>query len=145
MHFLGLRRDIPDILAASDIFVSASAWEGAPVSLLEAMANGLPPVVTDVGENRRVLQDTGARLVPPRDPAALAEPLMETQGTVGVLAGVTKRVRLGTAVLVVPYLNPVLLAPRLLAGDLTRLFDDAHGGGEFQCIFVADGPGEILI
>ena len=93
VHFLGLRRDIPDILAASDIFVSASDWEGAPVSLLEAMANGLPPVVTDVGENRRVLQDTGARLVPPRDPSALAEALMEMVADKGLQMRTADEVR----------------------------------------------------
>ena len=76
LHFLGMRRDIPDILAASDLFVSSSDWEGAPVSLLEAMANGLPAVVTDVGENDLVLRQTGAVLVPIQDPQALAEGIL---------------------------------------------------------------------
>ncbi len=77
VRFLGMRRDIPEILAASDIFVSSSDWEGAPVSLLEAMANGLPSVVTDVGENRLVLQDTGSVLVPTRNPEALANGVVD--------------------------------------------------------------------
>ena len=51
LQFLGLRRDIPALLAAADVFISASHWEGAPVSLLEAMANGLPCVMTDAGDN----------------------------------------------------------------------------------------------
>jgi probable F420-dependent oxidoreductase len=50
-------------------------------------------------------------------PADLAEPLMEPVATLGVLAGATRRVKLGTAVLVVPYRNPVLLARMLVTLD----------------------------
>lgn len=84
LRFLGMRSDIPEVLAASDLFVSSSHWEGAPVSLLEAMANGLPPVVTDVGENALVLEGTGAILVRPRDPEALARGVIEMLGTPGL-------------------------------------------------------------
>lgn len=75
LRFLGLRPDIPDLLAAADLFVSASHWEGAPVSLLEAMANGLPCVMTDVGDNRQILLGTGSSIVPAGQPEALAEAL----------------------------------------------------------------------
>ena len=47
--FTGFRRDIPDILAASDIFVVSSYSEGLPTSLLEAMAAGTACIVTDIG------------------------------------------------------------------------------------------------
>jgi glycosyltransferase involved in cell wall biosynthesis len=47
--FAGFRRDIPDILAATDIFVVSSLYEGLPTSLLEAMAAGKACVVTDIG------------------------------------------------------------------------------------------------
>ncbi len=69
----GIRTDIPQILAASDVFVLSSQWEGMPISLLEAMAAGCPAVATDVGGVAQILQDgvTGL-LVPPGDPAALA-------------------------------------------------------------------------
>jgi len=50
-------------------------------------------------------------------PADLSEPLMEPIATLGVLAGATERVRLGTAVLVMPYRNPVLLARMLVTLD----------------------------
>ncbi|NRB20328.1 MAG: glycosyltransferase [Rhodobacteraceae bacterium] len=77
VRFLGLRRDIPDLLAAADLFVSASHWEGAPVSLLEAMANGLACVMTDVGDNRQILSGTGSPIVAASQPEALAEALTD--------------------------------------------------------------------
>jgi glycosyltransferase involved in cell wall biosynthesis len=49
VHFLGLRNDIPDILGASDIFALASDYEGNPLSVLEAMAAGLPIISTAAG------------------------------------------------------------------------------------------------
>src|SRR4051794_15156164 len=62
----GIRTDIPQVLAASDLFVLSSDWEGMPLSLLEAMAAGCPVVTTHVGGVAEVLKDgvTGL-LVPP--------------------------------------------------------------------------------
>jgi glycosyltransferase involved in cell wall biosynthesis len=73
VKFLGLRRDVPEILAASDLFVLPSLNEGLSRAMLEAMAVGTPVVATDVGGAADVLisNQTGW-LVPPGDPAALA-------------------------------------------------------------------------
>jgi glycosyltransferase involved in cell wall biosynthesis len=49
IHFLGLRTDIPDLLGAMDVFALSSDWEGNPLSVMEAMASGLPIVSTAVG------------------------------------------------------------------------------------------------
>lgn len=74
-HLLGERADMPRITAALDIAVSASAYGDAfPNAVGEAMACGVPCVVTDVGDSGSLLGETG-RVVPPREPAAMAEAL----------------------------------------------------------------------
>jgi glycosyltransferase involved in cell wall biosynthesis len=74
VRFLGSRRDIPRILAASDCFVLPSLWEGLPIALLEAMASGLPCIATEVsGTEQVVVDDVTGMLIPPGDPFALAK------------------------------------------------------------------------
>ncbi len=81
VRLLGVRQDIPDLLRAADGFVLGSAWEGLPIVLLEAAASGLPIVATDVGGNREIVMDpAGGRLVPARDPRALAEAMASVAG-----------------------------------------------------------------
>jgi glycosyltransferase involved in cell wall biosynthesis len=76
VHLLGLRSDVPAVLAAADIFVLPSLSEGLPLALLEAMFAGCPIVATDVGEVRATLARGAAGvLVEPADPAALASAL----------------------------------------------------------------------
>lgn len=55
VHFMGFRDDVPKLLRKADIFVSASHGEGMPLSVLEAMAAGLPSVISDVVGNRDVI------------------------------------------------------------------------------------------
>jgi glycosyltransferase involved in cell wall biosynthesis len=72
VHFLGERRDTPRLTAAFDIAASSSAYgEGWPLVLTEAMACGVPCVVTDVGDSGWLVGDTGL-VVPPKNPEALA-------------------------------------------------------------------------
>jgi glycosyltransferase involved in cell wall biosynthesis len=72
--FTGPRRDVGRVLAACDLSVLSSLKEGMSNTILESMAAGLPVVATRVGGNAELIQDgeTGF-LVPPRDPARLAE------------------------------------------------------------------------
>ncbi|MCX6078470.1 MAG: glycosyltransferase [Chloroflexi bacterium] len=69
---LGARADVPHLLAAADIYVNSSHREGTPVSVLEAMAAGLPVVATRVGENPYLLDPDAGLLVAPHQPQALA-------------------------------------------------------------------------
>jgi len=72
VHLLGERSDMPEITAGLDIASSSSSWgEGFPNVVGEAMACGVPCVVTDVGDSAWVVGDTGM-VVPPRDADALA-------------------------------------------------------------------------
>ena len=73
VHLLGLRSDVPAVLAAADLFVLPSLSEGLPLALLEAMFAGCPIVATDVGQIRHALSGgTAGLLVEPGAPAALA-------------------------------------------------------------------------
>ena len=76
VELLGPRADVPDLLAASDVFVLSSRSEGFPVSVLEAMAAGLPVVATNVGGVAEAVEhgETGF-LVPASDAEALARAL----------------------------------------------------------------------
>jgi glycosyltransferase involved in cell wall biosynthesis len=71
VEWLGLRRDIADLLDAADGFVLSSAWEGMPLVIGEAMAMQKPLVATDVGGVRELVGDAGL-LVPASDSQALA-------------------------------------------------------------------------
>jgi glycosyltransferase involved in cell wall biosynthesis len=75
VRWLGLRRDIPALLDAADGFVLASAWEGMPLAVGEAMAMGKPVVATDVGGVRELVGDAGV-LVPGKNADALASAML---------------------------------------------------------------------
>jgi len=73
VHLLGEREDIYRLSAALDIATNCSAWgEGFSNAVGEAMACGVPCVVTEIGDSARIVGDTGL-VVPPRNPHALAE------------------------------------------------------------------------
>jgi glycosyltransferase involved in cell wall biosynthesis len=73
IHFLGSRQDIPDLLAASDLFVLPSLWEGLSMALLEAMATGLPIVASSVsGTVQAIIPNETGLLVTPGNVAELA-------------------------------------------------------------------------
>jgi glycosyltransferase involved in cell wall biosynthesis len=92
VRFLGDRPDVPDLLAALDVAVLSSDYEGTPLSVMEYMAAGKPVVATRVGGVPEVVEDgvTGV-LVEPRDPAALAA------AVVGLVSDGERAVRMGEA------------------------------------------------
>jgi L-malate glycosyltransferase len=70
--------ELPALLAAADVYVSASLWDGTSPALLEAMAAGVYPVVSDCAANREWLSGQGdGVLFPPDDVEALASALIQ--------------------------------------------------------------------
>lgn len=74
VRFLGVRRDVPDLMSAADVFVLPSAWEGFGLVVAEAMACERVVVATDCGGVREVVGEAGY-LVKPQDAKALAQAL----------------------------------------------------------------------
>jgi glycosyltransferase involved in cell wall biosynthesis len=81
VELLGLRNDVPDLMAAADVVALTSEAEALPMSVLEAMASARPVVVTDIGGVAEAVVDgeTG-RLVPAGDPDGVARALLELAG-----------------------------------------------------------------
>jgi len=74
IHFLGNRHDVPELLAASDLFVLPSLWEGLSMALLEAMATGLPVVASKLSGTVQVITpNESGILVPPGDTRQLVQ------------------------------------------------------------------------
>ena len=86
VRWLGVRADVRELLDAADGFVLASAWEGMPLALGEAMAMEKPVVATDVGGVRELMGDCGW-VVAPGDGAALAGSML------AVMAGPEQELR----------------------------------------------------
>jgi glycosyltransferase involved in cell wall biosynthesis len=71
--FLGERSDIPDLLAAADLLVLPSLYEGLPLAVLEGMAAARPVIATAIGGTSEAIEtERSGLLVPPSDPQALA-------------------------------------------------------------------------
>jgi len=92
VKFLGLRRDIPEILSALDVFVLPSIQEGFSNALLEAMAMACPMVAADISENKEaVVNGETGLLFPPGDSGAMASAIEK------LLANREKREAMGIA------------------------------------------------
>jgi glycosyltransferase involved in cell wall biosynthesis len=112
IQLLGLRNDIPDLLAASDAWVMPSRSEGLPMALLEAMLAGLPIIATDVGGIcGAIVRGRSGWIVPPEDPPALAAALAEMlrdatwAARMGVAGKATAEANYGASSMVNAYLN----------------------------------------
>jgi len=90
--FLGLREDVPRLLAIFDIFVLPSLSEGLSMAILEAMTSSKPVVTTRVGGNAELVEDgaTGL-LVEPRNPSALGQALEQLLADEGKATAMGRR------------------------------------------------------
>ncbi len=98
VRFLGARDDIPDLLAALDIAICCSDFEGGPLSVLEYMEAALPVIATRVGGLPELIaENESGLLIPPRDPEALAGAIArlladpDLRGRLGARARVLRR------------------------------------------------------
>jgi glycosyltransferase involved in cell wall biosynthesis len=98
VRFLGLRRDVPELLTVADLLVHPSHQEGFCNALLEAMAAGKPVVATAVGGNAEAVSDgaTGY-IVPARDAPELASAVLRVLGSTdrGRAMGARGKLRVG--------------------------------------------------
>jgi glycosyltransferase involved in cell wall biosynthesis len=92
--FAGSRDDVFELLPGFDVFALSSRFEGLPISLLEAMATGVAPVVTPVGGIPEVVTDgRDGLLVPPGDPGALTAALARVLGDGALRARIAAEAR----------------------------------------------------
>jgi glycosyltransferase involved in cell wall biosynthesis len=91
VHFLGMRDDVPAMLSLADVLVQPSHADAMPLSVLEAMAVGVPVVATAVGDVPAMLAGRAGLTVPAEDQAALEAALIE------LLADPAKRAEMGAA------------------------------------------------
>jgi glycosyltransferase involved in cell wall biosynthesis len=94
VHFVGVRRDVGNLLHAIDVFVLPSLWEGLPLALVLAMGAGVPVVSTRVGGVPEIVEDgrTGL-LVPPGDAAALGDAVARLIGDPARARGLAEAAR----------------------------------------------------
>jgi glycosyltransferase involved in cell wall biosynthesis len=79
--FSGWRTDVKRLLAAFDIFLMTSLWEGLPIALLEAIAAGKPVITTKVGDNDKIVNDgVNGYLVDTRNPEQMADCILKILG-----------------------------------------------------------------
>lgn len=121
VHLLGFRRDIPDLLGASDLFAFPSYQEGLPVALMEAMACGRAVVCSDTrGNGDLVAEGIGGFLVRPDDTKAWSARISQIKASPGL------RSRMGAAnvAAVVPFsLEPVLDEMREVYSSVARMVE----------------------
>jgi glycosyltransferase involved in cell wall biosynthesis len=94
VKLLGWRDDVPELLAALDIFLLTSLFEGLPRAVLQAMAASVPVVATDTGGVAEVVLDgESGRLVPPGDPEAAAAAIVALAADAGLRERYAARAR----------------------------------------------------
>jgi glycosyltransferase involved in cell wall biosynthesis len=120
VHFLGMRPDVPAVLPLGDVLVQPSHADAMPLTVLEAMAVGVPVVATAVGDVPAMLAGRAGLTVPAEDRAALEAALTE------LLSDPAKRAEMGAA-------GEEIAAARdasKMIGSYENLFEAALGGND---------------
>lgn len=131
--FLGRRTDVPRLLGASDIFVLSSAWEGLPITVLEAMAAGVPCVSTRAGGVGEALVDgVSGLLVRAGDSEALAEAVAKLASDPGLRTRLAANAR---------DTHQRCFTAKSMARQTEALYDLAAGG---RADLAASGPIKVL-
>ena len=99
MRFLGQRGDVPALLAAADVVVVPSRWEGQPLIVQEALRAGRPLVASRTGGIPGLTGEDAAVLVPPGDAAALAAAVLAVLDDPGLAARLSEAARARAAAL----------------------------------------------
>lgn len=99
MRFLGQRGDVPALLAAADVVVVPSRWEGQPLIVQEALRAGRPLVASRAGGIPGLTGEDAAVLVPPGDAAALAAAVLTVLDDPGLAARLSEAARARAAAL----------------------------------------------
>jgi glycosyltransferase involved in cell wall biosynthesis len=95
VRLTGNRSDVDKLLPGSDVFILSSKREGFPMSILEAMAAGLPVIATNVGGIPEVIKDgENGILVPPQDKVSLANAICRVLDDHEFAAGLASKARL---------------------------------------------------
>jgi glycosyltransferase involved in cell wall biosynthesis len=114
-HLLGFRQDIQNVIAASDLFVSSSLWEGLPIVAVESTMLAKPLVLTNVGGSSEVvIEGKNGYVVPAANAEALAKAILTALENLSALAEGAREV------------GPTLTAPmdvRASAGVLDEFFE----------------------
>ncbi len=98
VHFAGWRPDVPEILAASDLLVLPSKWEGMPNVVLQAMACGMPVMATEAEGTRELLGDqTGPQTAPYGETQVFSEKLVTIMSSPSLAASLGRANRLRAA------------------------------------------------
>jgi L-malate glycosyltransferase len=121
VQFCGERRDVGNWLIGADVFVLSSTSEGLPMAMLEAMATGLPAIVTEVGALPELVALSGAgRTVPVGDVDALARAIVDLAGRRHELAALGERAA---------RCYHTHFTPERMAGDYLSLYRACLRGG----------------
>ncbi len=140
VHFVGNRADVPDVLAAIDIFALTSRIEANPVSILEAMASAKPVVAPRVGSIGESVKDgESGFLTEPGDPRQTANRLIELAGN----PALARRLgRAGRAAVVERWsLEKMVEGYQNLIAEIYRRKCRAHGTPAPRVSGVAENPG----